>query len=118
MGDRVNLSTGSGIGEREMSSEVDSAQLDSSPPNSQNPNDVMRKEWSRLMKMSDQECHPAGRKTKKRSAPHDNRRQKNVHPNDPRNDLKKKLRMGGRRCDRMDEKRKPPLKRGRESCNL
>ena len=56
-----------------------------------------------------------GRKTKKRNAPPDNRQQKNAQPNDPRNDPKKKPRMGGRRRDGMDEKQKPPPKRGQES---
>ena len=67
------------------------------------------------MKTNDQECHPVGRKMKKRSALPDDHRQKNTHPNDPRNDPKKKPRMGGRRHNGMDEKRKPPPKRGWES---
>jgi len=53
--------------------------------------------------------------TKRKSAPPDNRRQKNAQPNDPRNDPKKKPRMEGRRRDGMDEQQKPPPKRGRES---
>ncbi len=67
------------------------------------------------MTTTGQECHPVGRKTKKRSAPHDNRWQKTVHPNDPWNDPKKIPRMGGRHRDGMAEKRKPPPKRGWES---
>jgi hypothetical protein len=67
------------------------------------------------MKTNGQECHHVGRETKRKSAPPDNHRQKNAQPNDPRNDPKKKPRMEGRRRDGMDERRKPPPKRGRES---
>ena len=84
-------------------------------PNPQNPDDVTRKEWSSLMKTYGQECHHVRREKKRKSAPPDNHRQKNAQPNDPRNDPKKKPRMEGRRRDGMDEQRKPPPKRGRES---
>ena len=67
------------------------------------------------MTTTGQECHPVGRKMKKRSAPHHNRRQMTVRPNDPRNDQKKTPRMGEKRRDGMIEERKPPPKRGRES---
>ncbi len=67
------------------------------------------------MTTTGQERHPVGRKTKKRIAPHDNRQQMTVRPNDPRNNPKTIPRMGGRRRDGMAEKRKPPPKRGRES---
>ncbi len=67
------------------------------------------------MKTNGQECHQVGREMKRKSAPPDNHRQKNAQPNDPRNDPKKKPRMEGRRRDGMDEQRKPPPKRGRES---
>jgi len=111
MGDRTNLSAGSGIGERVMSSDVDSAQSTHPRPNPQNPDDVTRKEWSSLMKTYGQECHHVRREKKRKSAPPDNHRQKNAQPNDPRNDPKKKPRMEGRRRDGMDEQRKPPPKR-------
>jgi hypothetical protein len=56
-----------------------------------------------------------GRETRRKSAPPENRRQKYAQSNDPRNDPKKKPRMEGRHRDGMDERRKPPPKRGRES---
>ncbi len=74
-------------------------------PNSQNPDDVTRKEWSNLTKTNGQECNHVGRETKRKRAPPDIRREKNTQPNG----------MEGRRRDGMDEQRKPPPKRGRES---
>ena len=68
------------------------------------------------MNVNDQEWHHVDRETKRKSAHPDSHRQKNAQPNDPQNDPKKKPRMGGRRRDGMDEQRKPPPKRGRESC--
>ncbi len=68
------------------------------------------------MNVNDHEWHHVDRETKRKSAHPDNHRQKNAHPNDPQNDPKKKPRMGERRRDGMDEQRKPPPKRGRESC--
>ncbi len=68
-----------------------------------------------MTKTNGQECHHVGRETKRKSAPPDNRRQKNAQPNDPRNDPKKKPRMEGRRREGMDEQWNLPPKRGRES---
>jgi hypothetical protein len=67
------------------------------------------------MKTNVHECRQVGRKTRKKNASPYSHRQKNVQPNDPRSNPKKKPRMGGRHRDGMDERQNPPPRRGWES---
>ena len=58
----------------------------------------------------------AGRQGRRTPPPYSHR-QKNVQPNDPQSNPKKKPRMGGRRHDGMDERQNLPPRRGWESHN-